>query len=74
MTAYERQIRMPVLAELWMALLLGFLAVELDAASRRVLRTTGRVTDWVVLLDFSLGLTAVLVTVLCSRIAVELLF
>lgn len=65
---------MPVLAELCTALLLGFLAVELDAASRRSLRATGRVTDGVVLLDFSLGLTAVLVAVLCLRVAMELLF
>lgn len=64
---------MPVLVELPIALLLGFLAVELDAASRRALRANGRVTDGVVLLDFSLGLTAVLVAVLCLRVAMELL-
>lgn len=65
---------MPVLVELPIALLLGFLVVELDAASRRALRANGRVTDGVVLLDFSLGLTAVLVAVLCLRVAMELLF
>lgn len=65
---------MPVPVELCIALLLGFLAVELDAASRRSLRTNGRVTDEVVLLDFSLGLTAVLVTVLCLRVTMGLAF
>lgn len=65
---------MPVLFELPIALLLGFLAVELDAASRRSLRSSGRVTDQVVLLDLSLGLVAVLVTVLFLRVAMEMLF
>ena len=66
--------RMPVLAELWVALLFGALAVELNAASRRAFRAHGKATDQVVLLDFSLGLTAVLVAVLCLRIMMKLFF
>lgn len=65
---------MPVLAELWGALLLGALAMELNAASRREFQAHGKATDRVVLLDFSLGLTAVLVTVLCLRVFMSLLF
>lgn len=65
---------MPVLAELWGTLLLGALAVELNAASRRAFRAHGKTTDQVVLLDFSLGLTAAFVAVLCLRLFAKLFF
>ena len=65
---------MAVLAELWIALLLGALAVELNVASRRAFQAHDRVTEQVVLLDLSLGLTAVLVAVLCLRIFMGLIF
>ncbi len=65
---------MPVLAELCIVLLFGFLAVELESASRRAFRAHNKVTDQVVLLDLSLGLTAVLVVVLSMKIVMGLLF
>lgn len=65
---------MPVLAELCIALLLGFLAVELDTASRRASRVNDRVTDRVVMLDLSLGFTTILVTVLSLRVVTGLIF
>lgn len=65
---------MPVLAELCIVLLFGFLAVELESASRRAFRAYNKATDQVVPLDLSLGLTTVLVVVLSMNMVTGLLF
>lgn len=65
---------MPVLAELFVALILGLLAIELDSASRRALGAHNRVTDGILLLDLAFGFTVVLVTVLSMRMVTGLIF
>lgn len=63
-----------VTAEIWIVLLLSFVIVELEQASRKAIRHYNKVTDQVVVLDLCLGIAVVCVMVLWFRIFARFFF